>query len=74
MDEHGLLDGPGIAVDLLVYYVKLVGVHRVSRGGTVEVYGGGALKCSLTLSPNVLPDSPMYALGFYFVFISSSFI
>ena len=23
----------------------------------------GALKCSLTLSHNVLPDSPMYALG-----------
>ena len=25
--------------------------------------GEGALKCSLTLSPNVLPDLPMYALG-----------
>ena len=25
--------------------------------------GEGALKCSLTLSPNVLPDFPMYELG-----------
>ena len=25
--------------------------------------GEGALKCSLILSPNVLPDSPMYELG-----------
>ena len=25
--------------------------------------GEGALKCSLTLSPSVLPDSPMYELG-----------
>ena len=25
--------------------------------------GEGALRCSLTLSPNVLPDSPIYVLG-----------
>ena len=25
--------------------------------------GEGALKCSLTLSPKDLPDSPIYALG-----------
>ena len=50
-DEHSLLDGPGMAVDFLVHYVELVGVHGVSCGGTVEVYRGGALKCSLTLSP-----------------------
>ena len=56
MDEHSLLDGPGMAVDFLVHYVELVGVHGVSCGGTVEVYRGGALKCSLTLSANVLPD------------------
>ena len=27
MDEHSLLDGPGMAVDFLVHYVKLVGVQ-----------------------------------------------
>ena len=59
-DEHSLLDGPGMAVDFLMHNVELVGVHGVSCGG---VWGEGALKCSLTLSPNVLPDSPMYALG-----------
>ena len=44
---------------LLVNNVKLIGVHGVSCGGAVEMYGGGALKCSLTLSPRDLPDSPM---------------
>ena len=41
MDEHSLLDGPGIAVDFLMHYVELVGVHGVSCGGALEVYGGG---------------------------------
>ena len=27
------------------------------------VDGGGALRCSLSLSPNVLQDSPMYSSG-----------
>ena len=44
MDEHGLLDGPGMTVDLLVYYVKLVGVHGMSCGGAVVVYGGGGFE------------------------------
>ena len=43
-DEHGFLDGPGMAVDLLVHYVKLLGVHGVSCGGTVVVYGGGGFE------------------------------
>ena len=58
-DEHGLLDGPGVALDLFVYYIKLFWVHWVSCGGAVKVYGEGALKCSLTLSLNDLPDSPI---------------
>ena len=43
-DEHSLLDGPGMAVDFLVHYVKLVWVHRVSCGGAVVVYGGGGFE------------------------------
>ena len=35
MDEHGLLDGPGLAVNLLVHYTALVGVHGMARGGAV---------------------------------------
>ena len=46
-DEHSLLYGPGMAVDFLVHYVKLAGVHGVSCGGTVEVYGGGGFKMFL---------------------------
>ena len=44
MDEHGLLDGPGMAVDLLVHYVNLVGVHGMSCGGAVVVYGEGGFE------------------------------
>ena len=47
MDEHGLFDGPGMAIDLLVHYVELVGVHGVSCGGTVVVYGGGGFEMFL---------------------------
>ena len=35
MDKHGLLDGPGKAVNFLVYYVELFWVHWVSCSGTV---------------------------------------
>ena len=38
--EHGLLDGPGMAVNFLVHYVELVGVQGMSCGGGVVVYGG----------------------------------
>ena len=58
MDEHGLFDGPRLAADLFMYCIKLFWIHWVSCGGAVKVDGEGALKCSLTLSPNVLPDSP----------------
>ena len=50
-DEHSLLDGHGMADNLLVHYVELVGVHRVSCGGTVEVYGGGDFEVFLDSVP-----------------------
>ena len=59
MYEHSLLDSPGKAVYFFMHNVELLGVQGMSCGGTVVVYGGGALKCSLTLSPRDLPDSPM---------------
>ena len=40
MVEHGCSDGPGMTVDLFVYYVKLDWVHWVSCSGAVVVYGG----------------------------------
>ena len=33
--EHSLLDGPGLAVDFLVYYAELIGVHGMACGGAV---------------------------------------
>ena len=46
-DKHGFLNGPGLAVYLLVYNVILVGVHGVSCGVAVEVYRGGGLEMFL---------------------------
>ena len=46
-DIHGFLDGPGLAVNFLVNYAELVGVHGMACGGTVEVYGGGGLEVFL---------------------------
>ena len=57
--EHSLLDSPGKTVYFFMHNVELLGVQGMSCGGTVVVYGGGGLKCSLTLSPRDLPDSPM---------------
>ena len=52
--EHGLLYGPGKAVYLFVHNVELVGVHGMSCGGTVVVYGGGGLEMFL----NSFPQGP----------------
>ena len=43
-DEHCFLDGPRLHVNFLMYNVELVGVHWMSCGGAVEVYGGGDFK------------------------------
>ena len=47
MDEHGFLDCSGLAVDFLMYYVELVGIHGMVCGGTVLVYGGRGLEVFL---------------------------
>ena len=46
-------------MDFFVHDVELVGVQGMSCCSTMEVIGEGAFKCSLTLSPRDLPDSPM---------------
>ena len=47
LDIHGFLDSPGLAVNFLMNYAELVGVHGMACGGTVEVYGGGGLEVFL---------------------------
>ena len=47
VDEHGLFDGPGMAVNFFVYYVELFWVHWMSCSGTVLVDGGGGLEMFL---------------------------
>ena len=34
-DGYGLLDGPGMAVDFIMYYVELFWVHGVACSGAV---------------------------------------
>ena len=58
-DEHSLLDGPGLAGYLFVNNVKLVGIHGMSCGGTVVVYGGRGLEVFLNSFPQDVPDCPM---------------
>ena len=50
MDEHGFLDGPGVAVDLFVDYVELFWIHWESCGGAVKVDGGVGLEMFLDSS------------------------
>ena len=47
LDVHCFFNGPGLAVDFLVNYTKLVGTHGMDCGGTVEVYGGRGLEVFL---------------------------
>ena len=47
MDEHSFLNGPGMAVDLFVYYVELFWIHWVSYSGAVKVDGGRGLEMFL---------------------------
>ena len=60
MDAYGLL---GVSCDSLWFPVTNSETFRadgVSCGVAVVVEGDGALRFSLSLSPNVLPDSPMW--------------
>ena len=45
--EHGLLDSPGKTVYFFMHNVELLGVHGMSCGGAVVVYGGGGLEMFL---------------------------
>ena len=64
MDKHSFLDGPGlVVVNLLVNNVKLVGVHGVSCGGAVEMYGGGGLEVLLDSFPQGSARFPYVGTG-----------
>ena len=47
MDEHSSLDSSRLAVDLLMHNTELVGVYRMTCGGTVLVYRGGGFEMFL---------------------------
>ena len=38
-DKHGFLNSPGLAVYFFVDNAELVGIHGVSCGGAVKMYG-----------------------------------
>ena len=58
-----LLDGSGKAVYLFVHNIELVGVHRMSCGGTVVVYGGGGLEMFLNSFPQGSARLPNVGAG-----------
>ena len=60
---YAVVDGPGLAVYLLVNNVKLIGVHGVSCGGAVEMYGGGGLEVLLDSFPQGSTRFPYVGTG-----------
>ena len=61
MDKHGLPGGPCNAMCLPAHNEEAVHIDGVSCGLTVLVDVGWTLRCSFSLSPQVLPDSPIYS-------------
>ena len=53
-DVHGLLYGPGDIVCLPTHYGEIAHTDVMTRGFTMVIEWGGALGCSLNLSPNSL--------------------
>ena len=62
-DKHSLLDGPGLAVYLLMNNVELVAIHGVSCGVTMVVYGGGGLEMFLDSFPQGSARPPYVGAG-----------
>ena len=53
---HGLLEGHDDAYD-----GEAINAGKMSHSLTILVDGEGLLRCSLSLYPKVLPNSPMYS-------------
>ena len=61
MDVYGLPDVPGDPLAFPVNNGKTFRAYGVSCGWLWWCIEDGALRCSLSLSPRVLPDSPIYS-------------
>ena len=62
-DKHGFFEVSCCALCLPLDYAETVWADWMSCGAGVSVDGDGVLRCSLSLSPNGLPVSPMYSSG-----------
>ena len=60
-DEHDLLNSPGDALGLPIHCGKTVQLDGMTYGVGVVINREGRCKCSLDLSPKVLPVSLMYS-------------
>ena len=58
---HGLLGSPGDAICLPAYDSEAIHAGKMSIGLAILVDGEEALRCSLHLSPKVLPNSSVYS-------------
>ena len=59
--EHGLLDCPGDTICFPAYNGEAAHTDEVSCRLALLVNGEGLLRCSFSLSPKVLFDSPVYS-------------
>ena len=59
-DVHGL-HGSGSTLCFPTHYVEIVHTDAIISGVTTAIDGEGALRCSLSLFPEVLVTSPMYS-------------
>ena len=59
--QHGFPDGPSHALVHPAHYAEIVQRNFMASDVEVSCTGDGALKCSLNLLANVLPDSPIYS-------------
>ena len=63
-DVQGLLDGSCDVVFHPTYYGKVVHTEVMTCGVTMDISGDGNLRYSLSLSPKVLAESPMYSSSY----------
>ena len=60
-DVNGFFD---CSEEVLVFpcqYTEIINRYSVTRDVNMVMYGEGAFRCSLNLSPKFLADSPMYS-------------
>ena len=62
-DVHGLFDGSSGVLYVCAHCGEIVHADVMPRSVAMVIDGEGALRCSLSLSPKVIADCPMYSFA-----------